>query len=107
MEHRFNITLAELGRSEDAVERVLRAFLKHHPEVGPVVSANLQSGELSITWAIEAEDARDAYERSTPVFLESMTASEVPKVPPVGVEIAAVPAEEEIDEETSAVLQPA
>ncbi len=107
MEHRFTITLADLGRSEEAVARVLEAFLERHPEVGPVVSANLDSGELSITWAIEAEDARDAYERSTPVFLESMTASEVPEASPIGVEIVAVEAEEELEEETPPALQPA
>lgn len=107
MEHRFTITIAELGRSEEAVERVLAAFLELHPEVGPVVTANLESGELSITWAIDAEDARDAYERSTPVFLESMNASRVPEAPPVGVEIVAVQAEDELEEETPPALQPA
>lgn len=107
MEHRFTITLGELGRSEKSVERVLGAFLEHHPEVGPVVSANLESGELSITWAIEAADARDAYERSTPVYLESINASNVPEAPPVGVEIVAVHTEQALDEETPPALQPA
>ena len=107
MEHRVTITVAELGRSEETVELVLAAFLEHHSNVGPVVSANLESGELSITWAIEATDAIDADERSTPVFTESMAASGVPFAPVTRLEVAAVEAEQELEESMPGALQPA
>lgn len=107
MEHRFRITFAELGWSEDAIERVLEGFLATHPEVGPVVSANTESGELTVTWSLEADSLEDAHERSTPVFVEGMAASDVPEVPPIRVEIELVEVEESVEEESPPALQPA
>jgi len=107
MEHRFSITFPELGSSEDVIERVLEGFLTTHPEVGPVVSANTESGELTVTWSLEADSFEDAHERSTPVFVEGMAAAGVPEVSPIRVGIEVVEVEESVEAEAPPALQPA
>jgi len=107
MEYRVRITLRKLGHSEADTERVLDAWLATHPEVGPMVSSDTRTGELSITLALEAEDARNAYERSTPLFLESMDAAGVALTPAVGLEVVAVEAEEQGGEARPPELEPA
>lgn len=107
MEHRITITLAELGWSAEDIEAVLDGFLATHPEAGPVVSANTESGELSVTWSLEADSLEDAHDRSTPVFVEGMEASGVREAPPVRIEIELVEVEEPVEGEASPELQPA
>lgn len=72
MEHRVTLTVADLGRSEEHVERVLDTFLERHPGVGPVVSANITTGALSVTISLDADDLEDAHRKAAGILAAGM-----------------------------------
>ncbi len=72
---RLNITISEYGGDPGNGEIFMAAFDRTHPEVGPVVSQNLRTGELTITFSLDAEDANDAFERGRPIFTEGAEAT--------------------------------
>jgi hypothetical protein len=106
MEYRIRVTLAEHGQpgiAEDNGERLLDAFEKVHPEVGPSVSADFRQGTLSVLFSLDAEDANKAFERGRPIFAAGLRASRLRATPVTRIEIEAVPANEFKESE----LQPA
>ena len=97
VEYRIWVTLAEHGRSgiaEDNAERLLDAFEKVHPEVGPSVGANPSQGTLSVLFSLDATDANEAFERGRPIFAAGLRASGLRPTPVTRIEIEAVPAGE-------------
>jgi hypothetical protein len=90
MEVRFSFTIAEHGFDVEAAERFLDGFLTAHPETGPVVSQNIRTGELSVTFSVDAEDVLDAVQRAREVFLEGATASGLMPTPVIEISAAAV-----------------
>jgi hypothetical protein len=75
MEFRLTVTVARHGRDLDNGERFLEGFIATHPETGPVVDQNLETGELSITFSFEAEDFREAAERGGAIFNDGANSS--------------------------------
>ena len=43
---RLRLSISDLGRDPQNGERLLEAFMKTHPEAGPVVSQNVETGRL-------------------------------------------------------------
>lgn len=96
MEFRLTITVDAYGGLEGSGERVLEGFLEAHSEVGPVVSQNLESGMLSVTFSLPAEDLDQAFELGRRVFTEGMAASGFEPVPVVAASVATVAADDRI-----------
>ena len=96
-EYRLTMTIAEHGFSEDSAERCLDAFLKHHPEAGPVVSIDPASGTLSITVAVDATDPWAAGNLGAEILADGLNAAELDVTDIVRVDITAVEAEREME----------
>jgi hypothetical protein len=71
VEHRINITLADLGRDETNAERILDNLQARVPELGPVVSIDTAAGTLTVTVATDAATAHDAIESIRPALEHS------------------------------------
>jgi hypothetical protein len=98
------MTVSEHGFLPENGERFLEGFVETHPEVGPVVSQNTQTGSLSVTISFDAEDIGEAAVRGTQIFIDGAEASGLE--PPDEIEItASVATAEQYDEERE--LQPA
>lgn len=105
MEFRITITITELGRSEEDMERFLEGFRRTHPETGPVVSGSEETGELSVTFALDAHDAREADERGAVIFADGGKASGVASASDA--EIVGIRVEAVTGDEVETELQPA
>jgi hypothetical protein len=100
---RLRLSMSDYGRDPENGERFLEAFMKTHPEVGPVVSQNVQTGQLVVTIALEARDVTDAVGRGVPIFVEGLEASELPPSDVLDISAALIRA----DELEARELQPA
>jgi hypothetical protein len=78
MEFRLTVTIAEHGRDPSNGNRFLGGFVKTHPETGAVVDQNTETGELSVTFAFDAQDLLDAMRIGPTIFVEGTTASGLP-----------------------------
>jgi len=106
VEIRLRFTIAEHGRLPENGERVLDAFMEVAPESGPSVSQNTVSGALTITFAFDASDARDALDKAKDLFARGIDESGLDVTDVLDIEASVVPATE--DEETGErELQPA
>jgi hypothetical protein len=106
MEYRIRVTIAAPGQSRDIeanMERLLDAFHDAHPETGPVAGGNTVHETLDITFALDARDANEAFERARVVFDDGMRASGLTPVTITRIELEVVP-EDELQE---LELQPA
>ena len=75
--YRFTFTVSEHGTVPENGETFLAGFIAVHPEVGPVVSQNTDSGTLSVTFSLEAEDINLAVEKAITIFMNGATESEL------------------------------
>lgn len=91
---RLNITVTEYGFDPENGERFLEAFQRTHPEVGPVVSQNLATGELTITFSLQADDANDAFDRGRPIFTEGANATGLSETAVTDVHVEHIDADE-------------
>jgi hypothetical protein len=90
MEFRITITVGEHGVSEDSASTFLDGFLATHPETGPVVSQDRETGSLSVTFALPADDANQAIDRARRVFRDGVSASGLEPSAVLGVEAVLV-----------------
>jgi hypothetical protein len=67
MEYRITIRLAEHGRL-GAMDRIVDAFQRVHPEVGAVARANLKADTLDLVFGFDALDLAAAVEAAESVF---------------------------------------
>jgi hypothetical protein len=104
VEFRVTVTVSQHGHDLENGERFLEGFVATHPETGPVVDQNTETGHLSITYSFEAEDFAEAARLGSDIFLEGATASGLQASDFVGAHIGPVPADELVDERE---LQPA
>lgn len=95
--YRLTLTVSEHGHLPENGEILLRAFTTTHPEVGPVVSQNTETGSLSVTIALAAADASEAVKEAIPIFLEGLMKSGLS--PANTLEISAGPITSEEQEE--------
>lgn len=68
MDYDLTFTIAEHGRDPEAGERLLDELAAAHPEAGPVVDQNLQTGALSVALTVSAESADEALQRGREAF---------------------------------------
>ena len=101
---RLRLSISDLGRDPDNGERLLEAFIKTHPEAGPVVSQNMQTGRLDVTIAVEGTDIAEALVIGVPIFVDGLGASKLPPSDVVDISASVIPAGE-LDE--AGELQPA
>ena len=104
MEFRTTITLAELGYDEANGGRVLEGFEKAHHEVGAVVSQNIETGTLAITFSLDAASAEEAWEIGARLFADGVDAfaARAANAEIIDIHVTAITAEERDPE-----LQPA
>jgi hypothetical protein len=60
MEYRISITFAELGSSDDLTDRLLTVLLGEMPQVGPVISRDVSTGEMTVTVAVTSTQPTQA-----------------------------------------------
>lgn len=104
MEVRLSFTVAEHGHDPENGVRAMDAFMDTFPEGGPAVSQNTADGNLTITFALDAQDAKEALERGLDVFAAGMTATGLLLTDVLDIEASVVPAE---DSEAVRELAPA
>jgi hypothetical protein len=93
MEVRVSFTIAEHGRDPDNGERFMEAFMERFPEGGPSVSQNLKEGTLTVTFALDAEDANAGVKEGIQIFVDAWAATELPASRILDVEASVVDAE--------------
>ena len=93
VEVRVSFTIAEHGRDPDNGERFMEAFMERFPEGGPSVSQNFEHGTLSVTFALDADDAKEAVERSVEIFVEAANATGLPATKVLDIDASVVEAE--------------
>ena len=101
---RLRLILSDFGRDPANGERFLEAFMKTHPEVGPVVSQNVRTGQLVVTIAVDGTDITDAVGKGVPIFIDGLDESKLPPSDVLDISASLIPADE-LDE--SRELQPA
>jgi hypothetical protein len=101
---RLRLILSDSGRDPANGERFLEAFMKTHPEVGPVVSQNVRTGQLVVTIAVDGTDITDAVRKGVPIFIDGLDESKLPPSDVLDISASLIPADE-LDE--SRELQPA
>jgi hypothetical protein len=75
---RLRLSISDLWRDPENGERLLEAFVNTHPEAGPVVSQNMQTGRLVATIAVEGTDIIEALVKGVPIFVDGLGASKLP-----------------------------
>jgi hypothetical protein len=101
---RLRLSISDLGRDPENGEHLLEAFMRTHPEAGPVVSPNVEIGRLVVTIAVDGIDITEALGKGVPIFVDGLGASKL--VPPDVLEVSASPIPaDELDEARE--LQPA
>ena len=78
MEFRVTVTIAEHGHDPENGLRFLKGFRETHPETGPVVDQNVETGRLAVTYSFDANDLLDAMSIGPRIFVEGATASGLP-----------------------------
>lgn len=95
MEYRITATIAEHGASDEWAERCLDDLLERHPEVGPVVCQNAESGHLIITVAVDATDPWAASNLAGQVIADTLNAVRLPPAPVLDVSVMLVEDEDQ------------
>ena len=85
MEYVATITLDHTGDTEDA-DALLDAFLAAHAHASPIVGEDLQAATIDVTFAVEAQDGYEAFERARTVFAEATARTQFAR-PVVGVTV--------------------
>jgi hypothetical protein len=101
---RLRLSISELGRDPRNGERLLEAFMKTHPDAGPVVSQNVQTGRLDVTIAVDSVDMMEALGKGVSIFIDGLGESKLPSSDVVEISASLIPADE-LDE--TRALQPA
>jgi hypothetical protein len=67
MEYIATITLDHSGEASDA-DALLDAFLAGHADASPIVGEDLQAGTIDVSFAVQAQDGYEAFERARSLF---------------------------------------
>ena len=87
MEYVATITLDHTGDADEA-DALLDAFLAAHAQASPVVGEDLRAGTIDVSFAVDAEDGYEAFERAHNVFAAATTRTQFAR-PVVGVAVEA------------------
>ena len=104
-EHRVQISVSEHGFDLENGDRLMESFMAAAPEVGPSVSQNTETGTLSMTFSLDATDAKSAVEEGVRIFATAMGNAGFEPTQVLSIESFVVPDEEETPaEEAEPVL---
>jgi hypothetical protein len=98
MEYRVTIEIAEYGLVPENGERWLAAFMDAHPEVGPVVSQNTETGALAVTYSFDAPAWDEVATRAAEIFAESTNAAGLSATQVLSCHLELVPDEVTVEE---------
>jgi hypothetical protein len=98
-EHRIQITVSEHGFDLDNGDKLMETFMATAPEVGPSVSQNTETGTLSMTFSLDADDAKGAVETAVQIFTKVMATARFPVTKVLSIESFVVPDDEEVPTE--------
>jgi hypothetical protein len=87
MDYTVTITISGYGHDDGNSDRVLEAFLEVAPTSGPVTDVDLASGELAVTFAVDADSPGELQQRVAQIFGDSMARSGLEVSPVVSTEI--------------------
>jgi hypothetical protein len=87
MEYVATITLDHTGNTEDA-DALLDAFVAAHAQASPIVGEDLQAATIDVTFAVDAQDGYEAFERARTVFAAATADTQFAR-PVVGVTVEA------------------
>jgi hypothetical protein len=93
MEVRVSFTIAEHGSDPDNGERFMDALMARFPEGGPSVSQNFEDRTLTVTFALDADDANAAVQQSIEIFTDAAAATGLPVTSVLDVEASVVEAD--------------
>ena len=91
---RLRLSISDLGRDPVNGARVLDAFVKSHPEAGPVISQNVRTGRLVVTIAVQGTDITEALGKGVPIFIDGLGASKLTPSDVVDISASVIPADE-------------
>jgi hypothetical protein len=106
VEVRVTVTVARHGLDAESGEKFLHGFITTHPEVGPVVDQNTETGEMSVTYSFEADDFSTAAKLGSEVFEDGANASGLEPTELINADFSVVD-EHELADEDVRELQPA
>lgn len=78
MEFRATVTITEHGHDPENGLRLMRGFRAAHPEVGPVVDQDTSTGEITVTFAFDADDLLSAMNVWPAIFVAGASESGLP-----------------------------
>ena len=67
-EYRITITMSGYGSDDEAAGNLLEAYLRTHPEVGPVISLNSAEDTIAVTLAVDASSQRRALDLANDIW---------------------------------------
>lgn len=78
MEYQLTFEVSQHGHDPENGERFLSAFMEMHPETGPAVMQNTETGTLTVMFSFVAEDFNDVAHRATAIFADGAAATGLP-----------------------------
>jgi hypothetical protein len=75
LEHQIDITIAEHGRDPENGDALLGAFEATRPGIDVVIDQNVQSGQITATFFLEADSVEDAVQEGILTFATAATAA--------------------------------
>ena len=92
MQYVVTIALDHTGTAEES-DALLDTFLARHADASPIVGEDLRMGTIDVTFAVDAGDGYEAFERGRAVFAAATTDTTFARpVVAVSVELADEPA---------------
>lgn len=96
-EYRITVGMSEHGARdvfEKNMEKLADAFEETAPEAGAAFGANLVTGVLEVTFALDAESAQEAWDLGATVFGDGAGAADLPVTEVTSITVEKVLAEE-------------
>lgn len=97
MEHQFEITVAEHGRNPESGNDLLTSFLDLSPGIEAVMDQDVDTGTLTATFIVAAEDAEAAFRQGADLFTTAVVEAGLAPTRVVAVSASACVSEESED----------
>lgn len=105
MEYQLTFEVSEYGRDPENGERFLTAFMDAHPETGPVVMQNTETGVLTVMFSFDADDFTEVAKRASDIFVAGAESTGLPATKVISAHIDLVPdPEDQVADDREPVL---
>jgi hypothetical protein len=95
MEYRYTVEVTEYGFDPANGEKFLDALMETHPETGPAVSQNTETGVLTAVLSFDAPSVTDVAEHAIDLFTDGAALTGLPPTTVLSVLIELVREEDE------------